>query len=141
MWRGLIETYRDRLPVTDATPVITLHEGDTPLLPAPVLSARLGCDVYLKVEGANPTGSFKDRGMTLAVSRAVEAQMIALEPSSTALDTAIVMPRSLNEPVGLAPSTLRWTSAPIRWESTGAGTSGVSPSPRVTSGSAGRRSA
>ncbi|MEV4813722.1 threonine synthase [Micromonospora avicenniae] len=73
MWRGLIEAYRDRLPVTDATPVVTLHEGNTPLLPAPVLSARLGCDVYLKVEGANPTGSFKDRGMTVAVSKAVEA--------------------------------------------------------------------
>ncbi|TDC67217.1 threonine synthase [Micromonospora sp. KC207] len=72
MWRGLIETFRDRLPVTDATPVVTLHEGNTPLLPAPVLSARLSCDVYLKVEGANPTGSFKDRGMTLAVSKAVE---------------------------------------------------------------------
>ncbi|MEV6368369.1 threonine synthase [Micromonospora musae] len=73
MWRGLIEAYRDRLPVTDATPVVTLNEGNTPLLPAPVLSARLGCDVHLKVEGANPTGSFKDRGMTVAVSKAVEA--------------------------------------------------------------------
>ena len=64
MWRGLIEAYRDRLPVTAPRRSITLHEGNTPLLPAPVLSARLGCDVYLKVEGANPTGSFKDRGMT-----------------------------------------------------------------------------
>lgn len=72
MWRGLIDTYRDRLPVTAATPVVTLHEGNTPLLPAPLLSARTGCDVYLKVEGANPTGSFKDRGMTVAVSKAVE---------------------------------------------------------------------
>jgi threonine synthase len=73
MWRGLIEAYRDRLPVTDTTPVVTLYEGNTPLLPVPVLSNRVGCDVYLKVEGANPTGSFKDRGMTLAVSKAVEA--------------------------------------------------------------------
>ncbi|MBX6721662.1 MAG: threonine synthase [Dactylosporangium sp.] len=73
MWRGLIEAYRDRLPVTDATPVVTLHEGNTPLVPAPVLSSRTGCDVWLKVEGANPTGSFKDRGMTVAVSRALEA--------------------------------------------------------------------
>ncbi|MDG4804981.1 threonine synthase [Micromonospora sp. WMMD980] len=72
MWRGLIEAYRDRLPITDATPVVTLHEGNTPLLPAPVLSARVGADVWLKVEGANPTGSFKDRGMTVAVSKAVE---------------------------------------------------------------------
>ncbi|MEH1168757.1 threonine synthase [Micromonospora sp. CPCC 205539] len=83
MWRGLIEAYRDRLPVTEATPVVTLHEGNTPLLPAPVLSARLGCDVYLKVEGANPTGSFKDRGMTLAVSKAVEAGNKAIICAST----------------------------------------------------------
>jgi threonine synthase len=72
MWRGLIEAYRDRLPVTEATPVVTLHEGNTPLVPAPVLSQRVGADVFLKVEGANPTGSFKDRGMTMAVSKAVE---------------------------------------------------------------------
>jgi threonine synthase len=83
MSRGLIETYRDRLPVTDATPVITLHEGDTPLLPAPALSARTGCDVYLKVEGANPTGSFKDRGMTVAVSKAVEHGSKAIICAST----------------------------------------------------------
>ena len=69
-WRGVIAEYRDRLPVDEATPVVTLREGGTPLLPAPVLSARTGCDVYLKVEGANPTGSFKDRGMTVAISAA-----------------------------------------------------------------------
>jgi threonine synthase len=57
-WQGVIAAYRDRLPVTAETPVVTLHEGGTPLLPAPVLSARTGCEVYLKVEGANPTGSF-----------------------------------------------------------------------------------
>jgi threonine synthase len=83
MSRGLIETYRDRLPVTDATPVITLHEGDTPLVPAAALSARTGCDVYLKVEGANPTGSFKDRGMTVAVSKAVEQGSKAIICAST----------------------------------------------------------
>jgi threonine synthase len=83
MWRGLIEAYRDRLPVTDATPVVTLHEGNTPLLPAPVLSSRTGCDVYLKVEGANPTGSFKDRGMTVAVSKAMEAGNKAIICAST----------------------------------------------------------
>ena len=66
----MIAEYRDRLPVDEATPVVTLCEGGTPLLPAPVLSARTGCDVYLKVEGANPTGSFKDRGMTVAISAA-----------------------------------------------------------------------
>jgi threonine synthase len=83
MWRGLIEAYRDRLPVTDTTPVITLHEGDTPLVPAPVLAQRTGCDVYLKVEGANPTGSFKDRGMTMAVSKAVEEGAKAIICAST----------------------------------------------------------
>ena len=83
MYRGLIERYRDRLPVTDATPVVTLHEGNTPLVPAPVLSQRVGADVYLKVEGANPTGSFKDRGMTVAVSKAVESGAKAIICAST----------------------------------------------------------
>jgi threonine synthase len=69
---GLIERYRDRLPVSAATPVVTLGEGSTPLLDVPVISARTGCHVYLKYEGANPTGSFKDRGMTMAVSKALE---------------------------------------------------------------------
>jgi len=83
MWRGVIEAYRDRLPVTDATPVVTLYEGNTPLLPAPALSSRAGAEVYLKVEGGNPTGSFKDRGMTLAVSKAVEAGAKAVICAST----------------------------------------------------------
>src|SRR5438094_334547 len=82
-WRGLIEAYRNRLPVTPATPVVTLHEGNTPLVPAPALSSRTGCDVYLKVEGSNPTGSFKDRGMTVAVSRAVEQGAKAIICAST----------------------------------------------------------
>jgi threonine synthase len=71
-WPGLIEAYREHLPVTDATPVITLLEGGTPLVHAERLSAELGLDVWLKVEGANPTGSFKDRGMTMAISKAAE---------------------------------------------------------------------
>lgn len=83
VWRGLIEEFRDRLPVTEDTPVITLGEGGTALLPAPVISARTGCDVYLKVEGGNPTGSFKDRGMTVAVSKAVEAGSKAVICAST----------------------------------------------------------
>jgi threonine synthase len=82
-WRGLIEEYRARLPVTPATPVVTLLEGATPLVPAPTLSARTGCTVLLKVEGANPTGSFKDRGMTVAVSKAVEAGAKAVICAST----------------------------------------------------------
>jgi threonine synthase len=72
-WPGIIEAYRDHLPVTDATPVITLLEGNTPLLDAPRLAQRAGiARVHLKVEGLNPTGSFKDRGMTMAISTAVE---------------------------------------------------------------------
>jgi threonine synthase len=82
-WRGLIEEYRERLPVTPTTPVVTLLEGATPLVPAQVLSARTGCTVYLKVEGANPTGSFKDRGMTVAVSKAVEGGAKAVICAST----------------------------------------------------------
>jgi threonine synthase len=66
----LIERYRDRLPLEEGDPVVSLNEGSTPLIEAPRLSERLGVQAYLKFEGANPTGSFKDRGMTVAVSRA-----------------------------------------------------------------------
>jgi threonine synthase len=82
-WPGLIEAYRDRLPVSDATPVVTLYEGGTPLVPARALSERSGCEVYLKVEGANPTGSFKDRGMTMAISKAAEDGAKAVICAST----------------------------------------------------------
>lgn len=82
-WPGLIEAYRSRLPVSDSTPVVTLQEGNTPLLPAPELSRRTGCDVYLKVEGLNPTGSFKDRGMTMAITKAVEEGSQAVICAST----------------------------------------------------------
>ncbi|MHB1613714.1 MAG: threonine synthase [Actinomycetes bacterium] len=71
-WRGVIEEYRRWLPVDDQTPVVTLGEGGTPLVPAGELSERTGCEVYLKVEGNNPTGSFKDRGMTVAISKAAQ---------------------------------------------------------------------
>ncbi len=67
---GLIERYREHLPLEVDDPVVTLNEGSTPLIPAPVLSERVGANVFIKFEGANPTGSFKDRGMTVAVSRA-----------------------------------------------------------------------
>ena len=67
-WPGLIEAYRDRLPVAAGWTPVTLLEGATPLVAAPRLSARTGCTVHLKVEGLNPTGSFKDRGMTMAVT-------------------------------------------------------------------------
>ncbi len=82
-WNGLIEQYRDRLPVTATTPVVTLLEGATPLVRARVLSELVGADVWLKVEGANPTGSFKDRGMTMAISKAVEAGSEAVICAST----------------------------------------------------------
>src|SRR5690348_12445956 len=82
-WRGLIEEYRDRLPVTADTPVVTLLEGGTPLVPANHLSGLTGCEVYLKVEGANPTGSFKDRGMTMAISKALEEGSKAVICAST----------------------------------------------------------
>ncbi|MEX2291724.1 MAG: threonine synthase [Mycobacteriales bacterium] len=82
-WRGLIEQYRDRLPVTAATPVVTLLEGGTPLVAATVLSDVVGAQVWLKVEGANPTGSFKDRGMTMAISKALEAGSQAVICAST----------------------------------------------------------
>jgi len=71
-WPGVIEAYRDRLPVSERTPVITLNEGNTPLVDAPRLSAAVDARVLLKIEGANPTGSFKDRGMTMAISKAAE---------------------------------------------------------------------
>jgi threonine synthase len=72
-WPGLIEHYRQFLPVTAQTPVVTLNEGNTPLIEVPELAARLGhgLKVYLKFEGLNPTGSFKDRGMTVAMSKAL----------------------------------------------------------------------
>ena len=73
-WPGVIEYYREYLPVTDKTPMITLREGNTPLIPAPELAKAICApsELYLKFEGLNPTGSFKDRGMTMAVSKAVE---------------------------------------------------------------------
>ncbi|HVL88677.1 MAG TPA: threonine synthase [Actinomycetota bacterium] len=82
-WRGIIEEYRDSLPVTDVTPVVTLREGGTPLIHSKNLSDRLGCEVHLKYEGANPTGSFKDRGMTLAISKAAEEGSKAVICAST----------------------------------------------------------
>jgi threonine synthase len=82
-WRGVMEEYRDFLPLTDTTPVVTLLEGGTPLVPAPRLSERVSAHVWLKVEGANPTGSFKDRGMTMAISMAVDEGAKAVVCAST----------------------------------------------------------
>ena len=82
-WRGVIEEYRSFLPIGPDTPVVTLLEGGTPLVPAPRLSERMGAHVWLKVEGANPTGSFKDRGMTMAISMAVDEGAKAVVCAST----------------------------------------------------------
>ena len=82
-WPGLIAAYRDRLPVGDDWTPITLLEGGTPLIHATRLSEQTGCTVHLKVEGLNPTGSFKDRGMTMAVTEAVARGQQAVLCAST----------------------------------------------------------
>ncbi|OLP19118.1 threonine synthase [Leptolyngbya sp. 'hensonii'] len=84
-WPGLIEAYRPYLPVTDQTPVVTLKEGNTPLIPVPTIAAEIGrqVQVFVKYDGLNPTGSFKDRGMTLAISKAKEAGAQAVICAST----------------------------------------------------------
>jgi threonine synthase len=83
LWRGVIEEYRDWMPVTPTTAVITLQEGGTPLVPSAWLSEFTSCTVLLKVEGSNPTGSFKDRGMTVAISMALEEGAKAVVCAST----------------------------------------------------------
>ncbi|MPZ62270.1 MAG: threonine synthase [Propionibacteriales bacterium] len=82
-WRGVIEEYRDWLPIEPDGPVVTLREGGTPLVRSDWLSRRTGCDVWLKVEGCNPTGSFKDRGMTVAISAALAEGAEAVVCAST----------------------------------------------------------
>ncbi|GJL58096.1 MAG: threonine synthase [Nitrospirales bacterium] len=84
-WRGVIEEYRKFLPVGEQTPIVSLLEGNTPLIPAKRLAGKIcpGLGLYLKIEGANPTGSFKDRGMTMAVSKAVESKARGLMCAST----------------------------------------------------------
>jgi len=84
-WGGLIETYRRYLPVTEQTPVVTLLEGNTPLIPVPAIAQEIGrnVQVFVKYDGLNPTGSFKDRGMTMAISKAKEAGAKAVICAST----------------------------------------------------------
>ena len=83
--RGVIEAYREFLPVSPSTPIVSLAEGNAPLVYGPQLSERVGrgCQVFVKNEGVNPTGSFKDRGMTVAVSKAMERGAKALICAST----------------------------------------------------------
>ncbi len=105
-WRGVIDEYRDRLPVSDKTPVITLREGGTPLVYACVLSEMLGNNVWLKVEGANPTGSFKDRGMTMAMSKAAEdgaKAVICASTGNTSASAAAYATKAGMLPVVLVP--------------------------------------
>ena len=84
-WPGLIEAYRQYLPVSESTPVVTLQEGNTPLIPAPAIAQRIGksVEVFVKYDGLNPTGSFKDRGMTMAISKAKEEGAKAVICAST----------------------------------------------------------
>lgn len=83
VWRGVMREYGDRLGVGPSSTVVTLGEGGTPLIPAPAISRRTGADVWVKFEGMNPTGSFKDRGMTLAISRAIDHGARAVICAST----------------------------------------------------------
>ena len=95
--QGVIERYRERLPFAPDDPVVSLNEGSTPLVPAPRLSDRVGAEVWLKLEGANPTGSFKDRGMTCAVSAAVREgskAIICASTGNTAASTAAYAARA-----------------------------------------------
>jgi threonine synthase len=105
-WRGVIEEYRSRLPVTNKTPVVTLNEGGTPLIYACVLSEMLDNQVWLKFEGANPTGSFKDRGMTMAISKAAEVgakAVICASTGNTSASAAAYATKAGMTPVVLVP--------------------------------------
>lgn len=82
-YRGLLQTYKRYLPITEQTPMLTLHEGNTPLIRAEQLSKELGLDLHFKYEGLNPTGSFKDRGMVMAVAKAIEEGSDAIMCAST----------------------------------------------------------
>ena len=107
LWRGVIEEYRDRLPVSADTPVVTLGEGGTPLVAAQWLSERTGCEVWLKVEGDNPTGSFKDRGMTVAISKAAEGgdkAVVCASTGNTSASAAAYAVRAGMLPIVLVPA-------------------------------------
>ena len=105
-WSGVIAEYRRWLPVTDQTPVISLREGGTPLVYAEVLSKMLGNEIWLKVEGTNPTGSFKDRGMTMAISKAAEdgaKAVICASTGNTSASAAAYATKAGMQPVVLVP--------------------------------------
>ncbi|WP_130865569.1 threonine synthase [Acidipropionibacterium timonense] len=103
---GIIERYRDRMPMEGIDRVVTLGEGSTPLVPAPVLGARLDAEVFVKVEGANPTGSFKDRGMTMAMSKALadgSKAVVCASTGNTSASAAAYATRAGLTPVVLLP--------------------------------------
>ena len=105
-WLGVIDEYRHRLPVSAKTPVVSLREGGTPLVAACVLSEMLDNEIWLKVEGANPTGSFKDRGMTMAISKAAEAgakAVICASTGNTSASAAAYATKAGMTPVVLIP--------------------------------------
>ncbi|GAB3704075.1 threonine synthase [Mariniluteicoccus flavus] len=105
--QGLIERYRAWLPIDDGDPVVSLGEGSTPLVQAPVLSAELDCEVWVKVEGANPTGSFKDRGMTMAVSKAAAEgaeAVVCASTGNTSASAAAYAVRAGMKPIVLLPT-------------------------------------
>ena len=105
-WRGVIEEYRSHLPVTSKTPVVTLLEGGTPLVAACNLSEILDNEIWLKVEGTNPTGSFKDRGMTMAISKAAETgarAVICASTGNTSASAAAYAVKAGMTPVVLVP--------------------------------------
>ena len=105
-WRGVIEEYRDRLPVSAKTPVVSLCEGGTPLVYACTISEMLNNEIWLKFEGANPTGSFKDRGMTMAISKAAEEGLkavICASTGNTSASAAAYATKANMKPVVLVP--------------------------------------
>ena len=105
-WRGVIEEYRHRLPVSSKTPIVSLREGGTPLVYACFLSDMLDNEIWLKVEGVNPTGSFKDRGMTMAISKAGEAgakAVICASTGNTSASAAAYATKAGMRPVVLVP--------------------------------------
>ena len=104
--RPLAERYADRLPLSKDAAIVTLGEGSTPLLPAPRIGARLGTELFLKWEGANPTGSFKDRGMTVAVTQALAdgaRAVVCASTGNTAASAAAYAARAGLEAVILQP--------------------------------------
>ena len=123
MKKGVVERYRDYLPVTDQTPLCALGEGDTPLVKSRKIGDKAGCsELYFKLEGCNPTGSFKDRGMVVAVAKAVEAGGESIACASTGTDFTLASPSEHRVPTtvweeakrraSIKESQLRWVEKP-----------------------------